>query len=174
VRSAGPTNALLCTGQRSNAHDHPRRVSRARSARAYGPVVGEAIGQVLSLGVGVALSPVPIMPAVFIAIASLGPGLPVAIYFALGARARHVLADLERWMGAHNAAIMVVLCLVIAASSSGRGSPASRDTTISGQGFDAARLGGVRRTIERLGLELVAVRSFVEGERAQLRITQAG
>jgi transketolase N-terminal domain/subunit len=49
--------------------------------------VGEAIGQVLSLGVGVALSPVPIMLAVFIAIASLGPGLPVAIYFALGARA---------------------------------------------------------------------------------------
>jgi len=40
------------------------------------------------------------------------------------------------------------------------------DTTISGQGFDAARLGGVLRTIERLGLELVAVRSFVEGERA--------
>ena len=40
------------------------------------------------------------------------------------------------------------------------------DTTISGQGFDAARLGGVLRTIERLGLELVAVRSFVGGERA--------
>jgi hypothetical protein len=48
------------------------------------------------------------------------------------------------------------------------------DTAISGEGFDAARLGGVLRTIERLGLELVAVRSFVEGERAQLRITQAG
>jgi hypothetical protein len=40
------------------------------------------------------------------------------------------------------------------------------DTTISGEGFDAATLGGVLRTIERLGLELVAVRSFVEGERA--------
>jgi hypothetical protein len=40
------------------------------------------------------------------------------------------------------------------------------DTGISGEGFDAARLGGVLRTIERLGLELVAVRSFVEGERA--------
>ena len=39
-------------------------------------------------------------------------------------------------------------------------------TTISGTGFDAARLGGVLRTIERLGLELVAVRSFVDGERA--------
>jgi hypothetical protein len=83
--------------------------------------VGEAIGQVLSLGVGVALSPVPIMLAVFIAIASLGPGLPVAIYFALGARAKHVLDDLERWMAAHNAAIMVVLCLVIAAKLIGEG-----------------------------------------------------
>ena len=40
------------------------------------------------------------------------------------------------------------------------------DTAISGHGFHAARLGGVLRTIERLGLELVAVRSFVEGERA--------
>jgi hypothetical protein len=40
------------------------------------------------------------------------------------------------------------------------------DTTISGHGFDAATLGGVLRTIERLGLELVAVRSFVVGERA--------
>jgi hypothetical protein len=32
----------------------------------------------------------------------------------------------------------------------------------------------VRRTIGRLGLELVGVRSFVEGERARLRITQGG
>jgi hypothetical protein len=37
-------------------------------------------------------------------------------------------------------------------------------TTISGSGFDAAMLGGVLRTIERLGLELVAVRSSVVGE----------
>lgn len=40
------------------------------------------------------------------------------------------------------------------------------ETTISGDAFDAAMLGGVLRTIERLGLELVAVRSFVDGERA--------
>jgi threonine/homoserine/homoserine lactone efflux protein len=53
--------------------------------------------------------------AVFIAIATLGPGLPVAIYFALGERAQRVLDDLKLWMAAHNAAIMVVLCLVIAA-----------------------------------------------------------
>jgi hypothetical protein len=40
------------------------------------------------------------------------------------------------------------------------------ETTISGDAFDAAMLSGVLRTIERLGLELVAVRSFVDGERA--------
>jgi threonine/homoserine/homoserine lactone efflux protein len=53
--------------------------------------------------------------AVFVAIGTLGPGLPVAIYFALGARAKRVLDDLKLWMAAHNAAIMAVLCLVIGA-----------------------------------------------------------
>jgi hypothetical protein len=37
------------------------------------------------------------------------------------------------------------------------------ETTISGEGFDAAMLSGVLRTIERLGLELVAVRSSLDG-----------
>jgi hypothetical protein len=36
------------------------------------------------------------------------------------------------------------------------------ETTISGEGFDAAMLNGVLRTIERLGLELVAVRSSLD------------
>jgi hypothetical protein len=36
------------------------------------------------------------------------------------------------------------------------------ETTISGESFDAAMLAGVLRTVERLGLELVAVRSFVD------------
>ena len=40
------------------------------------------------------------------------------------------------------------------------------ETTISGEILDAAMLSGVLRTIERLGLELVAVRSSVDGERA--------
>ena len=39
----------------------------------------------------------------------------MAIYFALGARAEHVLGDLKSRMAAHNAAIMAVLCLVIGA-----------------------------------------------------------
>jgi threonine/homoserine/homoserine lactone efflux protein len=51
--------------------------------------------------------------AVFVAIGTLGPGLPVAIYFALGARAKRVLDELKLWMAAHNPAIMAVLCLVI-------------------------------------------------------------
>jgi threonine/homoserine/homoserine lactone efflux protein len=53
--------------------------------------------------------------AVFILVGTLGPGIPVAIYFALGERAKHVLDELKGWMGANNAAIMAVLCLVIGA-----------------------------------------------------------
>ena len=59
--------------------------------------------------------------AVFVVIGTLGPGLPVAIYFALGARAEHVLGELKSWMAAHNAAIMTVLCLVIGAKLIGDG-----------------------------------------------------
>jgi hypothetical protein len=44
----------------------------------------------------------------------------VAIYFALGARAEHVLDELKRWMAGHNAAIMAVL-LVIGAKLIGHG-----------------------------------------------------
>jgi threonine/homoserine/homoserine lactone efflux protein len=59
--------------------------------------------------------------AVFIAVGTLGPGIPVAIYFLLGARARRILDELKAWMGAHNAAIMAVLCLVIGAKLIGDG-----------------------------------------------------
>ena len=53
--------------------------------------------------------------AVFVVVGTLGPGLPVALYFAMGERAKHILDDLNAWMAAHNAAIMTVLCLVIGA-----------------------------------------------------------
>ena len=59
--------------------------------------------------------------AVFILVATLGPALPVAIYFALGARAKHILDELKLWLAAHNAAIMAVLCLVIGAKLIGDG-----------------------------------------------------
>jgi threonine/homoserine/homoserine lactone efflux protein len=59
--------------------------------------------------------------AVFVLVGTLGPGAPVAIYFALGDRARSMLEGLKGWMGAHNAAIMAVLCLVIGAKLIGDG-----------------------------------------------------
>jgi threonine/homoserine/homoserine lactone efflux protein len=59
--------------------------------------------------------------AVFVLIATLGPGLPVAIYFAMRKRSERILAALKDWMAANNAAIMAVLCLIIAAKLIGDG-----------------------------------------------------
>jgi Kef-type K+ transport system membrane component KefB len=52
---------------------------------------------------------------VFALIGTLGVGIPVGIYFALGDRSEKVLGELKDWMSQHNAVIMTVLCLVIAA-----------------------------------------------------------
>jgi threonine/homoserine/homoserine lactone efflux protein len=59
--------------------------------------------------------------AVFVVVGALGPGIPVGISIAMGDRARSLLGDLKTWMGVHNAAIMSVLCLVIAAKLAGDG-----------------------------------------------------
>ena len=59
--------------------------------------------------------------AVFVVIGTVGPGLPVVIYFAMGERATRILDELKTWMGANNATIMAVLCLVIAAKLIGDG-----------------------------------------------------
>ena len=44
-----------------------------------------------------------------------GVGIPVGIYFAMGARSEKLLAVLKDWMNQHNAVIISVLCLIIAA-----------------------------------------------------------
>jgi threonine/homoserine/homoserine lactone efflux protein len=59
--------------------------------------------------------------AVFVLVGTIGPGLPVAIYFAMGERAAKLLDELKAWMGAHNAAIMAVLLLVLGAKLIGDG-----------------------------------------------------
>lgn len=59
--------------------------------------------------------------AVFVVIATLGPGLPVGIFFAMRERAEHLLGDLKDWMTANNATIMAVLALIIAAKLIGDG-----------------------------------------------------
>jgi threonine/homoserine/homoserine lactone efflux protein len=58
---------------------------------------------------------------VFVVVATLGPGLPVAVYFALGERAERWLDALKTWLSVHNAAIMAVLCLIIGAKLIGDG-----------------------------------------------------
>lgn len=106
--------------------------------------MGEAIGQVLSFGVGVALSPIPtrvpseqrllvvgaaaaiaqtgasagkqaVALAVFVVIGTLGTGAPVVLYFAMGERSKKLLDELKGWMAQNNAAIMSVICFLIGA-----------------------------------------------------------
>ena len=48
----------------------------------------------------------------FALVGTLGVGIPVGIYFALGPRGKP-LTGLKDWMGEHNAVIMSVLCPVI-------------------------------------------------------------
>jgi len=51
----------------------------------------------------------------FAFIGTLGVAAPVVVFFALGDRAPLLLGRLKDWLAGHNAAIMTVLCLVIAA-----------------------------------------------------------
>lgn len=51
----------------------------------------------------------------FALIGTLGVGIPVVIHFAMGQRSQKLLAGLKDWMSAHNAVIITVLCLIIAA-----------------------------------------------------------
>ena len=70
---------------------------------------------------GLATGDQAITLGVFILVATIGPAAPVAIYFALGERATHLLDEMKAWMGANNTAIMAVLCLVIGAKLIGDG-----------------------------------------------------
>jgi threonine/homoserine/homoserine lactone efflux protein len=64
---------------------------------------------------GAATSDQAIALGIFVLVATLGPGIPVALYLGLGERSKTLLDGLKNWMSKHNAAIMAVLCLVIGA-----------------------------------------------------------
>jgi threonine/homoserine/homoserine lactone efflux protein len=64
---------------------------------------------------GISAGKQAIVLAIFIVIATLGPGIPLGIYYALGDRSQKVLDELRGWMVHNNQAIMSVLCLVIGA-----------------------------------------------------------
>ena len=53
--------------------------------------------------------------AVFVLLGTLGPGVPVGIYFLMRSRATAILEDMRGWMARENATIMAVLCLIIGA-----------------------------------------------------------
>lgn len=59
--------------------------------------------------------------AVFVAIATIGTGAPVVLYFALGERSRRTLDELKEWMARNNATVIAVLCLLIGAKLIGDG-----------------------------------------------------
>jgi threonine/homoserine/homoserine lactone efflux protein len=52
--------------------------------------------------------------AIFVAVATLGVGIPVAVYFALGDRSRNFLEGLRRWMSAHNATLTALIFTILA------------------------------------------------------------
>src|SRR4051794_2223162 len=58
---------------------------------------------------------------IFALVGTLGVGIPVGIYFAMGERSAAVLGGIKDWMGRHNAVIMTVLCLIIGAKLIGDG-----------------------------------------------------
>jgi threonine/homoserine/homoserine lactone efflux protein len=64
---------------------------------------------------GISAGDQAVVLAIFVIVGTLGPGVPVGIYFALGERGVHMLDGLRRWMARGNSAIMVVLYLLIAA-----------------------------------------------------------
>jgi hypothetical protein len=72
-------------------------------------------------GTGISGGEQAIAYLIFVLIATLGVGIPVGIYFAMGTRSETLLAGLKDWMSAHNAVIMSVLCLIIAAKLIGDG-----------------------------------------------------
>lgn len=75
-------------------------------------VVGAAaaIAQTGATAVGQAVALI-----VFIVLATLGVGAPVAIYFLMGDRATRILGELHDWMVRENATMIAVICLIIGA-----------------------------------------------------------
>ena len=51
--------------------------------------------------------------AIFVILGTIGPAIPVGIYFLMKDRADELLGSLKNWMSRENATIMAVICLVI-------------------------------------------------------------
>jgi threonine/homoserine/homoserine lactone efflux protein len=58
---------------------------------------------------------------VFVLVGSVGTGVPVALYLAMGERSKPALDELKSWMARNSNTIMAVLCLAIGAKLIGDG-----------------------------------------------------
>jgi threonine/homoserine/homoserine lactone efflux protein len=72
-------------------------------------------------GTGIPAGDQAVAFAVFVVVGSLGTGVPVGIYLALGERSKPLLDRVRSWMSANNTVIMAVLFLVIGAKLLGDG-----------------------------------------------------
>jgi len=61
--------------------------------------------------------------AVFVVVGTLGPAIPVAVYFVMRDRAAGILDGMRTWMVRENTTIIIVLCLIVAAKLLGDAIP---------------------------------------------------
>lgn len=123
---------------RPKAGDEPKMPSWMASVDHFGPPKAAGLGVLLSaanpktlllvVGAGLAIAQAGVSTgdqaialAVFVVLATVGPALPVAIAFLKRDQADRILGDVKDWMTRSNAAIMTVLCLLIAAKLIGDG-----------------------------------------------------
>jgi threonine/homoserine/homoserine lactone efflux protein len=72
-----------------------------------------AAGAIAQTGIGAGDQ--AIAYAIFVLIATVGPALPVGIYYAMGERGAHLLDQLRTRMARESPGIMAVICLLLAA-----------------------------------------------------------
>jgi threonine/homoserine/homoserine lactone efflux protein len=123
-RPRGDANAALPGWMRTIDHFTPgRALAMGVALSAINPKnLVLTIGATTAIAqTGISTGDKAIALAVFVLIATLGPGIPVAIYFFMGERATRMLDELKNWMGHNNAAIMTVILLVIGAKLLGDG-----------------------------------------------------
>ncbi len=81
-----------------------------------------AIGGAAAIaGTGIDTSQQIVAYALFVVIATLGVGTPVALALVMGDRSRKLLEEIKDWMAANNAVIMAVLLLLLGVKLIGDG-----------------------------------------------------
>ena len=89
--------------------------------------MGEVIGDLLPVALGVAISPglssgeTALAVAVFVVIGSCSVAIPVVGYLVAQQRMQEPLDELRQWLTLHNSAVMSVLLLVIGVVIIGKG-----------------------------------------------------